>query len=185
MLAVVAVLTEDARALLTEKGKAAFTAQLKKQLQQKLESIAIPRQWRFLTQMPQNAQSKLNKQYLKSLFQPMSLPVVLTQQSQDTQISYALEFMPELECFKGHFPNFPIYPGVGQIGFIQHFAKQNWADLLWCNGFEQLKFQGLIQPYQIVELVLSRKAHKVSFELKNHDKILASGRLLFAIPADV
>jgi hypothetical protein len=33
--------------------------------------------------------------------------------------------------------------------------------------------------------VLSRKAHKVSFELKNHDKILASGRLLFAIPSDV
>ncbi len=94
ILAVVAVLTEDARALLIEKGKAAFTAQLKKQLQQKLESIAIPRQWRFLTQMPQNAQSKLNQQYLKSLFQPMILPVVLTQQSQDTQISYALEFIP-------------------------------------------------------------------------------------------
>ena len=185
ILAVVAVLTEDARVLLIEKGKAAFTAQLKKQLQQKLESIAIPRQWRFLTQMPQNAQSKLNQQYLKSLFQPMSLPVVLTQQSQDAQISYALEFIPELECFKGHFPNFPIYPGVGQIGFIQHFAKQNWADLLWCNGFEQLKFQGLIQHYQTVELVLSRKAHKVSFELKNHDKILASGRLLFAVPSDV
>ncbi|TCB68731.1 AMP-binding protein [Acinetobacter sp. ANC 4178] len=185
ILAVVAVLTEDARAVLIKKGKAAFTAQLKKQLQQKLESIAIPRQWRFLTQMPQNAQSKLNQQYLKSLFQPMSLPVVLTQQSQDAQISYALEFIPELECFKGHFPNFPIYPGVGQIGFIQHFAKQNWADLLWCNGFEQLKFQGLIQPYQTVELLLSRKAHKVSFELKNHDKILASGRLLFAVPTDV
>ncbi len=185
ILAVVVVLTKDARGLLIEKGKAIFTAQLKKQLQQKLESIAIPRQWRFLTQMPQNAQSKLNKQYLKSLFQVMTLPVVLTQQSQDTQISYALEFIPELECFKGHFPNFPIYPGVGQIGFIQHFAKQNWADLLWCNGFEQLKFQGLIQPYQMVELMLSRKAHKVSFELKNHDKILASGRLLFAVPSDV
>ena len=185
ILAVVAVLTEDARALLIEKGKASFTAELKKQLQQKLESIAIPRQWRFLTQMPQNAQSKLNQQYLKSLFQSMTLPVVLTQQCHDMQISYALEFIPELECFKGHFPNFPIYPGVGQIGFIQHFAKLNWADLLWCNGFEQLKFQGLIQPYQTVELVLSRKAHKVSFELKNHDKILASGRLLFAVPSDV
>jgi len=182
MLAVVAVLTDDARALLIEKGKAAFTAQLKKHLQLKLESIAIPRQWRFLTQMPQNAQSKLNKQYLKSLFQPMTLPVVLTQ---DMQISYALEFVPELECFKGHFPNFPIYPGVGQIGFIQYFAKQNWADLLWCNGFEQLKFQGLIQPYQTLELVLSRKVHKISFELKNHNKILASGRLLFAVPVDV
>ena len=185
ILAAVVVVTEDARLLLIEKGKAAFTAQLKQQLQHKLESIAIPRQWRFLTQMPQNAQSKLNKHYLKSLFQPMNLPVVLAQQAGDAQIRYTLEFVPELVCFKGHFPNFPIYPGVGQIGFIQHFAKQNWADLLWCHGFEQLKFQGLIQPYQTVELLLSRKAHKVSFGLKNHDKILASGRLLFAVPSDV
>lgn len=184
ILAAVAVLTEDARDRLKQVGKVTFIAQLKKQLQKKLESIAIPRQWRFLMQMPQNSQSKLNKQYLKSLFQPMRLPVVLTQQSCDTYITYSLEFIPELECFKGHFPNFPIYPGVGQIGFIQYLAKQNWGDLLWCNGFEQLKFQELIQPYQVVELVFSRKANKVSFELKNDEKILASGRLLFAVTSE-
>ena len=181
ILAAVAVLTDEARQHLQEIGKAAFVAQLKKQLSEKLESIAIPRQWRFLSLMPQNAQSKLNKQYLKSLFQPMLLPVVLTQQIYDEQLHLALEFSPELECFKGHFPNFPIYPGVGQIGFIQHFAKQHWADLQWCNGFEQLKFQDLIRPYQCVDLSLVRKAHKVSFELKQHDKTLASGRLLFAV----
>lgn len=181
ILAAVAVLTDEARQHLQVIGKAAFTAQLKKQLSEKLESIAIPRQWRFLTQMPQNAQSKLNKQYLKSLFQPMHLPVVLGTQIDPEQIQYRLEFSPELECFKGHFPNFPIYPGVGQIGFIQHFAKQHWADLLWCNGFEQLKFQDLIRPFQSVNLVFSRKGHKVSFELKHQQKMLASGRLLFAV----
>lgn len=184
ILAAVAVLSDEARQRLQQMGKAAFTAQLKKQLSEKLESIAIPRQWRFLTQMPQNAQSKLNKQYLKSLFQPMQLPVVLGVQIASEQIQYHLEFSPELECFKGHFPDFPIYPGVGQIGFIQHFAKQHWADLHWCNGFEQLKFQDLIRPYQCVELVLSRKAHKVSFELKYAEKTLASGRLLFATASE-
>ena len=183
ILAAVAVLTHEARQHVQEMGKAAFTAQLKKQLSEKLESIAIPRQWRFLSLIPQNAQSKLNKQYLKSLFQPMLLPVVLTQQIHDEQLHLALEFGPELECFKGHFPNFPIYPGVGQIGFIQHFAKQHWADLQWCNGFEQLKFQDLIRPYQCVDLSLVRKAHKISFELKQQDKTLASGRLLFAVSA--
>lgn len=181
ILAAVAVLSDEARLDLQQKGKAAFTAELKKRLAEKLESIAVPRQWRFLTQMPQNSQSKLNQQYLKSLFQPMHFPVVLTQQRQEEQIAYRLEFTPELACFQGHFPNFPIYPGVGQIGFIQHFAKQHWADLLWCNGFEQLKFQDLIRPYQCADLSLSRKAHKVSFELKNQGKTVASGRLLFNV----
>jgi hypothetical protein len=39
-----------------------------------------------------------------------------------------------VECFKG-ISRTSIYPGVGQIGFIQHFAKQNWADLLWVQWF--------------------------------------------------
>lgn len=181
MLAAVVVLSEAARAELIKVGKAKYVAQLKAQLANKLESMAIPRQWRFLTQMPQNAQSKLNQHYLKSLFSPLQLPVVLLHQVSAEQIAYQLEFTPELECFKGHFPGHPIYPGVGQIGFIQHFARENWADLHWCNGFEQLKFQDLIRPYMTVRLTLKRNAHKVSFELQQGDKTLASGRLLFAL----
>ena len=94
---------------------------------------------------------------MKSLFQPMLLPIVLEQHHESEQVSYRLEFSPELECFKGHFPGKPIFPGVGQIGFIQHFARQSWAELEWCNGFEQLKFQDLIQPYMVLQLKLTRK----------------------------
>ena len=179
ILACVAVLSEQARQLLQSMNKAQYVSTLKAQLKAKLESIAIPRQWRFLTQLPQNAQSKLNKQYMKSLFQPMLLPIVLEQQNESDQALYRLEFSPELECFKGHFPDYPIFPGVGQIGFIQHFSRQSWADLEWSNGFEQLKFQDLIQPYMVLQLKLSRKLHKVSFVLSHADQTLASGRLLF------
>ena len=92
-----------------------------------------------------------------------------------------MDFIPELACFKGHFPNYPIYPGVGQIGFIQHFAKQCWSDLQWCNGYEQLKFQDLIRPYAAVQLNLQRKQHKIHFEMHSQGQMLASGRLLFAL----
>jgi len=179
ILVCVAVLSEQTRQQLKSSNKAQCVAAIKVQLNSKLESIAIPRQWRFLTQLPQNAQSKLNKQYMKSLFQPMLLPIVLQQQNESDQVLYRLEFSPELECFKGHFPDYPIFPGVGQIGFIQHFARQTWAELEWCNGFEQLKFQDLIQPYMVLQLKLSRKLHKVSFVLSHAERTLASGRLLF------
>ena len=179
ILACVAVLSEQARQQLQNTNKAHYVAAIKAQLKAKLESIAIPRQWRFLTQLPQNAQSKLNKQYMKSLFQPMLLPIVLQQQNEPDQALYRLEFSCELECFKGHFPDYPIFPGVGQIGFIQYFARQSWAELEWCNGFEQLKFQDLIRPYMVLQLKLSRKLHKVSFVLSHADQTLASGRLLF------
>ena len=181
MLVCVAVLTESAKQQLIQDGKAVFVKQLKADLQDKLETIAIPRQWRFLSALPQNSQSKLNKNELKSLFTAQNLPVVIQQHIDTEQAAYQLDFIPELACFKGHFPNYPIYPGVGQIAFIQHFAKQCWSDLQWCNGYEQLKFQDLIRPYAAVQLNLQRKQHKIHFEMHSQGQMLASGRLLFAL----
>ncbi|MHC3124599.1 AMP-binding protein [Acinetobacter sp. GN11] len=185
ILGCIVVLKEDAREQLQQLGKSAFVGHLKQQLKDNLETIAIPRQWRFLSQLPQNSQSKLNKSYLQTLFKPMLQPVVLSQSQSSDDYIFSLEFPPELACFKGHFPTQPIYPGVGQIGFLQHFAKSIWSDLNWCQGYEQLKFQNLIRPYAIVQLKLSRKEHKVSFELRDSEQILASGRLLFALQTEV
>lgn len=185
ILGCIVVLKEDAREQLQQLGKSAFVGHLKLQLKDNLETIAIPRQWRFLSQLPQNSQSKLNKSYLQTLFKPMLQPVVLSQSQSSDDYIFSLEFPPELACFKGHFPTQPIYPGVGQIGFLQHFAKSIWSDLNWCQGYEQLKFQNLIRPYAIVQLKLSRKEHKVSFELRDSEQILASGRLLFALQTEV
>ncbi|MFP9125996.1 ApeI family dehydratase, partial [Enterococcus faecalis] len=83
-------------------------------------------------------------------------------------------------AFNGHFPDHPIYPGVGQIAFIQKFAKEIWADLDWCTALEQIKFQELIQPHAVVLLKLERKADKISFQLQQAEQSLASGRLVFA-----
>ncbi|WP_151988837.1 AMP-binding protein [Acinetobacter oleivorans] len=185
ILGCIVVLKEQAREQLQQQGKSAFVSHLKQQLKDSLETIAIPRQWRFLSQLPQNTQSKLNKNYLKTLFKPMLQPVVLSQSQNSDNYIWELEFPPELACFKGHFPTQPIYPGVGQIGFLQHFAKSIWSDLSWCQGYEQLKFQNLIRPYAVVQLKLARKEHKVSFELRDSEQILASGRLLFALQTEV
>ncbi|ADY84011.1 aconitate hydratase [Acinetobacter pittii PHEA-2] len=185
MLGCIVVLTEQAREQLQQQGKSAFVNHLKQQLKDGLETIAIPRQWRFLSLLPQNTQSKLNKNYLKTLFKPMLQPVVLSQSQNSDDHIWELEFPPELACFKGHFPTQPIYPGVGQIGFLQQFAKSIWSDLSWCQGYEQLKFQNLIRPYAVVQLKFSRKEHKVSFELRDSEQILASGRLLFALQTEV
>lgn len=185
ILGCIVVLKEHPREQLQQLGKSAFVGHLKQQLKDSLETIAIPRQWRFLSQLPQNSQSKLNKSYLQTLFKPMLQPVVLSQSQSSDDYIFSLEFPPELACFKGHFPTQPIYPGVGQIGFLQHFAKSIWSDLNWCQGYEQLKFQNLIRPYAIVQLKLSRKEHKVSFELRDSEQILASGRLLFALQTEV
>lgn len=197
ILACVAILHPQAKLALQQQPKADFVRQLKTQLCATLEQIAIPRTWRFLSEFPLNTQSKINHATLQSLFQTMNLPVILSQHQQAESAQFKLEFPPELAAFKGHFPDFPIYPGVGQIGFIQHFAKTIWPDLDWCNGLEQIKFQELIQPYRVLQLKLIRRADKVSFQLLSLDaseqsaseatptsaasvqQTIASGRLCF------
>jgi 3-hydroxymyristoyl/3-hydroxydecanoyl-(acyl carrier protein) dehydratase len=116
---------------------------------------------------------------MKSLFENSNLPVVLAHQIEAHTAEFKLEFIPELIAFNGHFPHHPIYPGVGQIAFVQKFAKDVWADLDWCSALEQIKFQDLIQPHAIVLLKLERKASKVSFQLLKVNQSLASGRLVF------
>lgn len=181
-LVCVAVLSKSAQTEFANTGKTALLASLKQQLQHALESIAIPRQWRFLTELPLNSQSKLNRQYLASLFEPMLIPVVLNSHQADAdQFTLKLEFAPELEGFKGHFKDYPVYPGVGQVAFVQHFARQTWADLAWCKGLEQVKFQDLIRQGAVLHLHLQRSAHKVNFTIKQDAHIFASGRLSFEL----
>ena len=181
ILACVVVLSEAGKREYQQQPKSKFVAELKQLLKLKLEGIAIPRAWRFLSELPLNAQSKLNKPYLASLFHPMDLPVILAQYQTADSAEFKLEFPIELTPFKGHFPDLPIYPGVGQIGFIQSFAKMIWPELQWCDGLEQIKFQDLIRPDAVLQLKLSRKGHKVSFQLLSDTQSLASGRLSFVI----
>lgn len=179
ILACVAVLSDQAKLQLEQSEKRVFLNQVKQKLADKLENIAIPRQWRFLQQLPRNSQAKLNKNDMKSLFENSNLPVVLAHHIEANTAEFKLEFIPELIAFNGHFPHHPIYPGVGQIAFVQKFAKDVWADLDWCSALEQIKFQDLIQPHAIVLLKLERKASKVSFQLLKINQSLASGRLVF------
>lgn len=160
---------------------------LKQQLALRVESVALPRQWRLLSQLPHNSQGKLERQYLLSLFEPLLLPVVIRQAFGEADALWALDFPPELACFDGHFPSQPIYPGVGQLGFIQHFAKQRWPDLAFVSSLEQIKFQELIQPFSHLQLQLTRKPDSATtlFQLRDGERAIASGRLQWQCSATV
>lgn len=175
--AVVAVKT-SAKAMLHQ-GKKSLVNHIKKHLKNQLESIAIPKHWRFVHELPRNTQSKLNKQWVRNLFLNQQYPHILSQKQHNDTVYYRLQFSPELTCFKGHFDDFAIYPAVGQIAFINHFAKQSWATLGHACAFEQMKFQSPIRPYDVVELVLECQGQKVHFSLTKDDKTVATGRIVY------
>lgn len=194
-LATVVALDQSGLNSLMQLGKLQFVQQFKAKLTESLELIALPRQWRFVTQIPYNAQSKINMQQLKTLFETQHFPIELQPVQVDQhdlndsvlsqyphRVQYQLQFSPEMICFQGHFAEFPVYPGVGQIAFLLEYIGRHWTDFDFCIGFEQLKFQDIIRPYDVITLQLTRAQDKVAFQMTNqrHEKV-ASGRLKFAL----
>lgn len=179
-LGCVCVLTKNLQQQLQKIGKKAIVRQIKQQLAGQLESIAMPRQWRFVRQLPTNSQAKLNKQDIRALFMSQHLPLAkLVSQQEQQRIHLELEFLPEQLYFQGHFPDFPVYPGVAQIALVDSFAQQYCGVSGCCSSMEQIKFMRLIRPYDVLQLVLERNDNKVIFRLYGDLGNVATGRLIY------
>ncbi|UOO90026.1 AMP-binding protein [Vitreoscilla massiliensis] len=184
-LAAVCTLTETAWQQLREQGKYVFVQALKRSLRTHLESIAIPKRWRFVPELPRNSQSKLNRAAIVDMFALHKRPVSQVLHADEHHAELRLWFPPELQCFQGHFPGLPIYPGVAQLDLVQHHIRSLLLPEHVCTGVEQLKFQQPIRPYDEVTLQLQRSDAKVQFKLLRGDTPLASGRLYFEEAAHV
>ena len=79
------------------------------------------------------------------------------------KISAKLVFPPDSEFFKGHFPGFPVLPGVAQLYVLCRFAGRAFGDFPPVAVYRRLKFQRIILPGREVEFAVSRRGEG-SFE---------------------
>ncbi|MDO4880928.1 MAG: 3-hydroxyacyl-ACP dehydratase [Capnocytophaga sp.] len=59
------------------------------------------------------------------------------------------------EIFKGHFPNFPITPGVCMLQIIKNFSEEIIGEKLFMSKTSNVKFMALINPKENAKLKLS------------------------------
>ena len=72
-------------------------------------------------------------------------------------------FSPDGEWFAGHFPDFPVLPGVAQLYVLCRFAGRAFGDFPPVAVYRRLKFQRIILPGREVEFAVSRRGEG-SFE---------------------
>lgn len=91
----------------------------------------------------------------------LDLPGVAHLQKHTNQhLSLTLDLKSTLGVLKGHFPQQPVVPGIAQVTWAVHFARQH---LDVTGGFQQLgniKFSSVIMPPAKVELDLDWHAQK-------------------------
>lgn len=178
------VLTAEGRKQLIDKGKAALNTMLKFALEKHVDRVAIPRYWRYISQLPRNSQGKVELVALQNLFvnQPKPrFPKVLAERQQDNVVELELFIGSDLYYFDGHFPSRAVLPGVVQTHWAVHYAQQVWGDLGVFNCLEAVKFQRVFGAdlNVLLKLEYQKEKHKLYFTYSYEGKPAASGRVVF------
>ena len=112
----------------------------------------------------------------------LPLPEVLAESREDGTVELKLRLSPSLECFQGHFPGFPILPGVVQIDWAVRFAARCFPRPGRFLEARNLRFLSIMGPDAEPTLRLSQQAGALQFSYSSGGKKCSSGTLLFEAP---
>ena len=172
-------LADTGRQALQQQGRRAVGQVLRTLLESTVERVALPRSWRYVAQMPVNAQSKTTQQSLLALFNPV-VPQPHWLERSATQAVAELHIQPQLRVLEGHFPGATLVPGVAQLHWVVSLGQQAFGLESSFADAQLLKFQQPILPGDTVQLRLQWQAEKgcLQFALTSARGAHASGKLL-------
>jgi 3-hydroxymyristoyl/3-hydroxydecanoyl-(acyl carrier protein) dehydratase len=117
----------------------------------------------------------------------MKLPPVLGLETISTdEINIQLAVTANDEAFAGHFPDYPILPGVVQVDWALRFAKLHLGIASAGQNF-QVKFHNVIQPGMSLSLNLQfkRAKNRLTFAYHSEGKAMSSGQFKLDAQLDV
>ena len=186
-IGVVVALNSQGQTELIDRGKRAINSSLADSLKGRLDAVSMPRYWRYLSELPKNRQGKIELPLLKTLFFPEQQPrlpeLLSTEQVDDSQWFFSIRVPVNLYYFNGHFPGNPVLPGVVQVSWVQHFARELLGSgCEFCN-VDALKFQSIIQPADqvVMKLTINRLKQSLNFTFESADLKYSSGRISYEI----
>lgn len=172
-----AVLTSEGAAALAKGTCAGVASRLRGDLAEKMGGT-FPRRIRFVRALPANAQGKTTAADARAALGAWCAePAVTEWRETRDALAAKVVFPPDLKCFQGHFPGYPILPGVAQLFFVRHFAMQVFADWPAAGTFRKLKFQKIVVPGEEVSLEVARLGGGAfSFSITGPNGPCASGQ---------
>lgn len=186
VVAAFAVLAPAGRALLAEIGKPAFDRRMRALLAGSVEPVALPRRWRYLDQMPADAQGKTTHAELAALLgagldpRPR-LPQVRLLEQEASRVLFEVVVPPSLFYFDGHFAQAPVLPGVVQVDWAILYGRRHFALGPAFRAMHALKFQNVIGAGVPVSLELVHDAARDSLAFRYFSPAgqHAGGRIVF------
>jgi acyl-CoA synthetase (AMP-forming)/AMP-acid ligase II len=167
---------------LEKDGRLRLVNGIKESLRGRVNSIAVPRRWRFVAEFPRNNLGKVLKSDLDSLFTDgLKTPITIGNVADENSAELVLDMLKSLACFNGHFDDFPVVPGVALIEWAIRAAESHFLNDHIFIGMSQIKFQKFIQPNQVIRLRLDFNSESMNLKYQYHSTgmIYSSGILKF------
>ena len=150
-------------------------------LRQKLLPIfpkgTVPKKYRFVHELPRNAQGKvlasaIREILLSNLVEPIVENVARTEDSWSADFT----FESDAPYFKGHFPGFPLLPGVVQLGLAHHFAEAFLRKSFKIGCVKKMKFSRPIVPGERIHLSLEKRSDaEIGYTYAKGEAVCSSG----------
>jgi 3-hydroxymyristoyl/3-hydroxydecanoyl-(acyl carrier protein) dehydratase len=120
----------------------------------------------------------------EDLRQPTSAvtePQIIEVKVGNSRVEISLAIPRELVYFHGHFPAFPILPGVVQIDWAVTYSKRYFNLGDGTARTLQIKFRQIIRPgdHLILTLIHQKSNSQIQFTYDNAEGISSSGRIGF------
>lgn len=136
----------------------------------------IPQKWKFIDIIPKNKAGKVDKSCINQIFDiNISFPIILNRMKKENCVVLKLYFYRNCNFYKGHFPDFPVTPGVVQLYFASYFGEYFFNKELVGGQMRRIKFSNIIGADEIVDLKLTLNEKSVTYEYYNEEKIFSSG----------
>ena len=182
------VLSDAGRRALQAQGRRPIGLALSEHLEAWWDRVLLPRAWRYVNELPVDARGKTTLAALRELFAApeeesrSAEPELLAERRSSFGIERRLRVPHDLVFLSGHFPGFPVVPGVVQLRWVMAAA----ADVVGAEPavacLDALKFRELLHPGQDfdLEVELAPDARSFRFCLRDGPRVFASGRCRLA-----
>ncbi len=100
----------------------------------------------------------------------------------ETEAVAELTVSPDLDVLQGHFPGFPLLPGIAQVDWAIALARQCFALTGEFRSLEGLKFHRPVTPGMRVQVHLEWQAPtgRLGFRYSSFEGAHSSGRVTFS-----